>query len=200
MKVGAVATGSVLATDAAWSVLEQGGNAVDATVAAVFSSMLLEVMLTGIAGGGAMMVKMQGKPSVMLDFFVNTPPPLSDDHPIDFVKIHAEFGDTQQAFHIGKSAVARAEVLHDANTPELLHELLSDSVVQSYVRAYSTQSELDVIEDHNSWDATTHVSVIDRDGNAVSVTTTNGEGCGVWVPELGIMPNNMLGEEDLHPN
>ena len=40
MKVGAVATGSVLATDAAWSVLEQGGNAVDASVAAVFSSML----------------------------------------------------------------------------------------------------------------------------------------------------------------
>ena len=30
MKVGAVATGSVLATDAAWSVLQQGGNAVDA--------------------------------------------------------------------------------------------------------------------------------------------------------------------------
>ena len=106
MKVGAVATGSVLATDAAWSVLAQGGNAVDAAVAAVFSSMLSEVMLTGIAGGGAMMVKMQGKPSVMLDFFVNTPPTPSDDHPIDFVEIHAEFGDTQQAFHIGKSSVA----------------------------------------------------------------------------------------------
>ena len=98
------------------------------------------------------------------------------------------------------TSVARAEVLYDANTPELLHELLSDSVVQSYVRSYPTQSELGVIENHNSWGATTHVSVIDRDGNAVSVTTTNGEGCGVWVPELGIMPNNMLGEEDLHPN
>ena len=47
--------------------------------------------------------------------------------------------------------------------------------------------------------STTHVSIIDREGNAASVTTTNGEGCGYIIPELGIMLNNMLGEEDLNP-
>ncbi len=46
---------------------------------------------------------------------------------------------------------------------------------------------------------TTHVSVVDRDGNAAAVTLTNGEGCGRVVPGLGFMLNNMLGEEDLNP-
>jgi len=32
-----------------------------------------------------------------------------------------------------------------------------------------------------------------------SVTTTNGEGSTIWLEELGIHINNMLGEEDLHP-
>lgn len=52
----------------------------------------------------------------------------------------------------------------------------------------------------NLWGNTTHISVIDRDLNAVSVTTTNGEGSGCVIPDTGIMLNNMLGEEDLNPD
>jgi gamma-glutamyltranspeptidase/glutathione hydrolase len=47
--------------------------------------------------------------------------------------------------------------------------------------------------------STTHVSVLDSEGNAASVTTTNGEGCGHFLPGLGFMMNNMLGEEDINP-
>lgn len=47
--------------------------------------------------------------------------------------------------------------------------------------------------------ATTHVSILDAEGNAASVTTTNGEECGHLLPSLGFMLNNMLGEEDLNP-
>ncbi|MFQ5928544.1 MAG: gamma-glutamyltransferase family protein [Acidobacteriota bacterium] len=47
--------------------------------------------------------------------------------------------------------------------------------------------------------ATTHVSVLDKVGNAASVTTTNGEGCGYMLPKAGFILNNMLGEEDLNP-
>jgi gamma-glutamyltranspeptidase/glutathione hydrolase len=46
---------------------------------------------------------------------------------------------------------------------------------------------------------TTHVSVVDRDGAAASVTTSNGSCSGVVVPGTGIQLNNMLGEEDLQP-
>lgn len=46
---------------------------------------------------------------------------------------------------------------------------------------------------------TTHISIVDRLGNVASVTTSNGEGCGHIVPGTGVMLNNMLGEEDIHP-
>lgn len=46
---------------------------------------------------------------------------------------------------------------------------------------------------------TTHVSVSDGEGNAASMTTSNGEGSGYVVPGTGVMLNNMLGEDDLHP-
>lgn len=46
---------------------------------------------------------------------------------------------------------------------------------------------------------TTHLSVIDSAGNAVSMTTSNGSGSGVAVPGTGILLNNILGEEDLNP-
>ncbi len=46
---------------------------------------------------------------------------------------------------------------------------------------------------------TTHVSVCDREGNMASMTTSNGEGSGCFVPGTGIMLNNMMGEDDLHP-
>jgi gamma-glutamyltranspeptidase/glutathione hydrolase len=47
---------------------------------------------------------------------------------------------------------------------------------------------------------TTHVSIIDQSGNAVSVTISNGEGNGRIVPGCGFMMNNMLGEEDVNPD
>jgi gamma-glutamyltranspeptidase/glutathione hydrolase len=45
---------------------------------------------------------------------------------------------------------------------------------------------------------TTHISVIDAEGNAAALSLSNGEGCGHVLP-CGIMPNNMLGEEDINP-
>jgi gamma-glutamyltranspeptidase/glutathione hydrolase len=51
----------------------------------------------------------------------------------------------------------------------------------------------------SKWGNTTHISVVDREGNAASVTTSNGEGSGYTVPNQGIMLNNMLGEADLNP-
>ncbi len=50
-----------------------------------------------------------------------------------------------------------------------------------------------------SFRGTTHISVIDRTGNAASVTLSNGEGCGHMLPGTGFMLNNMLGEEDINP-
>jgi gamma-glutamyltranspeptidase/glutathione hydrolase len=46
---------------------------------------------------------------------------------------------------------------------------------------------------------TTHISVVDAQGNAASLTASTGSGSGVIVPGRGIHLNNMLGEYDLNP-
>jgi len=47
---------------------------------------------------------------------------------------------------------------------------------------------------------TTHISVADAAGNCAGMTCSNGEGSGYFAPGTGIMLNNMMGEDDLHPD
>ncbi len=49
-----------------------------------------------------------------------------------------------------------------------------------------------------STSGTTHISILDGEGNAVSMTLSNGTGSGCFIPYIGVMLNNMMGEEDLH--
>lgn len=44
---------------------------------------------------------------------------------------------------------------------------------------------------------TTNISVVDPDGNACVITLTLGIGSGVWLPDLGVHLNSMLGEDEL---
>jgi gamma-glutamyltranspeptidase/glutathione hydrolase len=46
---------------------------------------------------------------------------------------------------------------------------------------------------------TTHLSAVDAAGLGAALSLSNGEGCGLVLPGMGIMPNNMLGEADLVP-
>ena len=46
---------------------------------------------------------------------------------------------------------------------------------------------------------TTHISIADKKGNCASMTCSNGEGSGYYAPGTGVMLNNMMGEDDLHP-
>ncbi len=69
--------------------------------------------------------------------------------------------------------------------------LLSDPVVAEYRKSMRGRAL--------KQGGTTHVSVIDADGNAAAMSVSNGEGCGHVLPGCGIAPNNMLGEEDINP-
>jgi gamma-glutamyltranspeptidase/glutathione hydrolase len=73
----------------------------------------------------------------------------------------------------------------------LVAALLSDPVVSEYRDAMAGRAL--------KQGGTTHVSVIDADGNAAAMSLSNGEGCGHVLPGCGIVPNNMLGEEDINP-
>ncbi|WP_306260632.1 gamma-glutamyltransferase [Pararhizobium sp. IMCC21322] len=73
----------------------------------------------------------------------------------------------------------------------------SGSEIAEKFKVQAKQSEQSGTRD--GFNGTTHISVIDRHGNAVAVTVTNGEGNGQIVPGRGYMLNNMLGEEDVNP-
>jgi gamma-glutamyltranspeptidase/glutathione hydrolase len=46
---------------------------------------------------------------------------------------------------------------------------------------------------------TTHISVVDAEGNAVAITSSLGETCGLTLPGTGMLLNNFLGESDVYP-
>src|SRR3954451_17527084 len=69
---GAVAAGHPLTAEAGADVLREGGNAVDAAVAAVLTSFVTESPLTGLGAGGFMLVHAPDE-NVLLDFFVAVP-------------------------------------------------------------------------------------------------------------------------------
>jgi gamma-glutamyltranspeptidase / glutathione hydrolase len=71
--------------------------------------------------------------------------------------------------------------------------------VMEAAQAHRTPEFLASLGDTRTLGSTTHISVLDADGRACSVTSSNGEGAGVIVPGTGIHLNNMLGEQDLNP-
>jgi len=73
---------------------------------------------------------------------------------------------------------------------------LTDPAVKSLIESFRRNITEKILL---SSKGTTHISVIDEEGNAVSMTTSNGSGSGCFIPGTGIMLNNMMGEDDLHP-
>jgi gamma-glutamyltranspeptidase / glutathione hydrolase len=106
---GAVAAGHPLTAGAGARILAEGGNAVDACVAAAFVSWVAESPLTGPGGGGFMLVhRARDGADRLLDFFVAVPgaglPPGERGEMED---VEVRFDDrTTQIFHIGPAASA----------------------------------------------------------------------------------------------
>jgi gamma-glutamyltranspeptidase/glutathione hydrolase len=74
---------------------------------------------------------------------------------------------------------------------ETARSLLADEPISELV---------DLLERHRpAYRGTTHISVIDNQGNMASSSVSNGEGCGHLLPDTGVHLNNFLGEQDLMP-
>ena len=104
MKYGSISGGSKEAVEAAKQIFYNGGNAFDAGIGAVFTSMTSEFSLTGAGGGGIMLGMSNNDTPVVYDFFVDCPS--NNNNKIDFQKINVDFGNTSQDFHIGKGSTA----------------------------------------------------------------------------------------------
>lgn len=102
----AIAAGHRLTAEAGAAMLDAGGTAMDAAVAAAFTAMVAEPVLAGLFGGGFAMIRPAEGAPVLLDAFVDTPRRKLPAGEIDFRAIHADFGETTQEFHIGAGAIA----------------------------------------------------------------------------------------------
>ena len=333
---GMVAAGHQLTAEAGARVLREGGNAVDAAIAAMLVSWVAEPLLTGPGAGGYMLVAGAGETETLLDFFVAAPGFDAGDHDrhCDLEAVEVSFGDATQVFNVGAASVGtygnpagieeaarrwgtvplaelakpaaehardgvplnaqqayiysilegivrerllrEGELFRDAELADTIERLGSEGAAPFYTGdiAAAVVAELEprggflTTEDLARYEAvardpvrvsyrgreiltnpppnaggtllamamglleeaidgvpdaialahvmevvqgqrtpefvsklgsTTHVSVLDGEGRACSVTCTNGEGSGVWIPGTGIHVNNIMGEEDLNP-
>ncbi len=86
---GVAVTNHPLASAAAIEMLASGGNAIDATVAALFTLTVVEPMMVGIFGGGASLIRLADGRTLVIDGLCTAPAasrpdsftPLSDDWP-----------------------------------------------------------------------------------------------------------------------
>ena len=108
---GAVAAGHPLTAEVGARILREGGNAVDACIAAAFTSWVVESPLTGPGAGGFMLVhRARDSSSRLLDFFVATPGlgrgASSGAAELEAVDIDFEGGESRQVFQIGSASCA----------------------------------------------------------------------------------------------
>jgi gamma-glutamyltranspeptidase/glutathione hydrolase len=106
---GAVAAGHPLTAEAGAAVLAEGGNAVDACIAAAFVSWVAESTLTGPGAGGFMLVhRARDRTTRVLDHFVTVPGLGLGRHEVaemDSVDV-AFTPESSQAFRIGAASCA----------------------------------------------------------------------------------------------
>jgi gamma-glutamyltranspeptidase/glutathione hydrolase len=108
---GIIAAGHAQTAEAGAEIVRQGGNAVDAAVAATFASFITESALVNIGGGGIAQIynPISGR-AVGYDFFSTMPGLSHNGHSsvstIDFRKVLVDFGSAQQPFYIGRGSVA----------------------------------------------------------------------------------------------
>lgn len=111
-KHGAVAAGHDVTARAAARVLEEGGNAFDAVVAAMWAACVAEPVLASLGGGGFVMARPAGKPPRLYDFFVETPLEKRSREDLEFESRLATFaGGVTQEFHGGYGSAATPGVV-----------------------------------------------------------------------------------------
>jgi gamma-glutamyltranspeptidase / glutathione hydrolase len=94
--------------------------------------------------------------------------------------------------------VRRGSFVADLYRGGATRRILADDRVEDAARAVRERTQAPVHE-ATGVPSTTHISVVDGDGNAASLSASTGCGSGLFVPGTGIQLNNMLGEPDLNP-
>ena len=106
MKPYAIACGHPLTAEAAQNILNDGGNAFDAAIAAFLVSFIAEAPMASAGCGGLAITCAAGRKKRVYDFFCQTP---SKKIPVDkmhFYPITVDFGELHEEYHIGMASMA----------------------------------------------------------------------------------------------
>lgn len=109
---GAIAAGHPLTAEAGARILAEGGNAVDACIAAAFASWVTESTLTGPGGGGFLLLhRGSDRTTRLLDFFVAVPgiggPDAAPRHPEEMETVDVGYTpESSQSFRVGAASCA----------------------------------------------------------------------------------------------
>jgi gamma-glutamyltranspeptidase/glutathione hydrolase len=111
----------------------------------------------------------------------------------------APYGPDQ--VHRLAAAMARTE---DTRRGRLREALFMDGFVDGFMAAVAPMEEGEEwlsapVPTPDDFGHTTHISVVDSDGNCVGITSSLGESCGSAAKGTGVLINNFLGEEDVNP-
>ena len=101
----AIAAGHEATAAAAQEVLIDGGNAIDAAIAALLVAFVAEPCMASAGGGGFANVYTREKKSYLFDFFCQTPKQKRPVQDLDFFPIEVDFGTAVERFHIGRAAI-----------------------------------------------------------------------------------------------
>ncbi len=103
---GIIAGGDKQTIAAGEEILAQGGNAIDAAIAAVFASFVAESVMTSIGGGGIALVgDIKTNTAKVYDFFVNMPSK-APHASMDFHPVTSDYGPAQDQLYIGRASTA----------------------------------------------------------------------------------------------
>ena len=151
---GAIAAGSLKTAEIGAQILKEGGNAIDAAVAACFATGAGEPSLTSLAGGSCIVLK-ESKSNKVYSFnsFAKVPGLGLKKNPAkDFEGKNLCFGETKQTFYIGKASVAvtglipnLCQILHKWGTLPL-QQILEPSIEALNKGVYLTTKQITAIK------------------------------------------------------
>lgn len=102
----AVSGGHQYTVDAAKLILENGGNAIDAAIAAYWMCMVAEPFMANAGAGGFAMIRQPDGEMISMDFFCQTPKYKLSPKDSDLFAITVDFGTTTEDFYVGMASVA----------------------------------------------------------------------------------------------
>jgi gamma-glutamyltranspeptidase/glutathione hydrolase len=101
-----VSGGHDLTCQTALEVMKAGGNAVDASIAALAMMFIAEPAMASPGAGGFASVKFAGQKARSFDFFCQTPMEKKPMERVHYEEVIVDFGDDQETFYAGNASTA----------------------------------------------------------------------------------------------